>query len=64
MADSLPSAAITLELLDHGPREHVQRQVVWATGFGVGTAHAKAAEGLHTDESAGYCAVEVDVPGA
>ena len=63
MADSLPSATFILEPLDDRPGEHVQWQVVGATGLGVGAAHAKATEGLNAYQGAGYAAVEVDVSG-
>src|SRR5215212_540990 len=39
----------------------MQRQVVWAAGFGVGAAHAEAAEGLDAYEGSCDAAVEVDV---
>src|SRR5215218_1663383 len=52
-----------LESLNDCPGEHVQRQVVWAAGFGVGAAHTKTPEGLDAYQGAGDLAVEVDVAG-
>src|SRR5215207_1263692 len=50
-----------LEPLHDGPGEHVQRQVVWATGFGVGARESEAAEGLYTHQRSGDATVEVHV---
>src|SRR4028118_2302954 len=49
-----------LEPLDDRPGEHVQGQVVRASGLGVRAAHAEAAEGLAPDQAAGYAAAAVD----
>src|SRR5215210_7306666 len=47
--------------LYHCSGEHVQWQVVWTAGLGVGAAHSEAPEGLDADEGACDAAVEVDV---
>src|SRR4028119_2537001 len=49
------------EPLDDRPGEHVQGQVVRASGLGARAAQAEAAEGLDAGQGAGYAAVEVDV---